>query len=278
MREKTLVIAALLSLGLHGGALALGMVLGDGGEKLPMVTVVELISLSRHPGREAKACGPGNVTPARALEAVKKKIEVEEEASKEGPMTKVAPEKASSAKPANKPDAPLPKKTPNLEPSVENSRFALRKSSPLSKEVSVPLAGESREAATAAAKILIPGASAPEPKEAVGDGLNWASQKAGVAGKVDLSGVPVAYADNPPPRYPHLARRRGWQGLVWLQVWVSEKGQVVDVRIEKSCGHEILDRAALDAVRNWRFEPARKGLLKAAGEARVPVRFELLES
>ncbi len=83
------------------------------------------------------------------------------------------------------------------------------------------------------------------------------------------------YADNPPPAYPRLARRRGWQGEVLLQVRVGSSGKVLTARVERSTGYPVLDRAALEAVRDWRFRPARRGLLPVESEVRVPVRFRL---
>ena len=89
-----------------------------------------------------------------------------------------------------------------------------------------------------------------------------------------LEALPL-YAENPPPHYPHLARERGWQGEVMLQVRVGAAGEVQAVRVQHSCGYPILDRAALEAVRAWRFLPARRGPLAVESEVRVPVRFRL---
>jgi protein TonB len=90
--------------------------------------------------------------------------------------------------------------------------------------------------------------------------------------------VPVAYASNPLPKYPRIARRKGWEGKVWLHVRVSAVGLVEEVTVERSSGYKSLDRAALKAVQNWRFYPVQQGLIPVAGEARVPVRFEIQES
>jgi protein TonB len=56
---------------------------------------------------------------------------------------------------------------------------------------------------------------------------------------------------------------------------VGEKGEVVDLKIFQSSGYAILDRASLKAVRNWRFEPARRGPRPIAMWVKVPVRFKL---
>lgn len=48
--------------------------------------------------------------------------------------------------------------------------------------------------------------------------------------------------------YPAAARRRGLEGEVKLKIWVDEDGRIVDVAVHKSSGHEVLDRAAIEAV------------------------------
>jgi TonB family protein len=58
---------------------------------------------------------------------------------------------------------------------------------------------------------------------------------------------------NPPPDYPPVARRRGWQGTVVLALEVDAAGAVVRVEVRRSSGHAVLDAAAVAAVRDWRF-------------------------
>lgn len=83
------------------------------------------------------------------------------------------------------------------------------------------------------------------------------------------------YGDNAHPAYPPLARLRGYQGVVVLFVEVLADGRVGQVSIRRSAGHEILDRAALEAVRTWRFEPGRKEGRAVTMSVEVPVRFVL---
>jgi len=90
----------------------------------------------------------------------------------------------------------------------------------------------------------------------------------------DADAVP-RYGDNAHPAYPPLARLRGYQGVVVLFVEVLVDGRVGQVGIRRSAGHEILDRAALEAVRAWRFEPGRKEGRAVTMSVEVPVRFVL---
>jgi len=77
----------------------------------------------------------------------------------------------------------------------------------------------------------------------------------------------------PQPDYPRASLRRGEQGEVLLLVKVDAAGRVDDVEILSSSQHRRLDRAAVSAVRRWRFEPAVRGGQAVAGELRVPISF-----
>lgn len=60
-----------------------------------------------------------------------------------------------------------------------------------------------------------------------------------------------------------------------LKVLVSRQGTALKIEIAHSSGHEILDKAAADAVRNWHFVPARKGNSPMEEWVQVPVAFRL---
>lgn len=85
----------------------------------------------------------------------------------------------------------------------------------------------------------------------------------------------VAYLHTPLPAYPSSARRSGQQGVVLARVLVSREGSPNQVRLAKSSGFEALDQAALEAVKGWRFVPARQGAEPVASWIEVPVRFRL---
>ena len=83
------------------------------------------------------------------------------------------------------------------------------------------------------------------------------------------------YLDNPKPAYPMVARRRGLEGTVRLEVRVSAEGIPTSVKVRDSAGHEALDEAATTAVWHWRFVPARRGGEAVEGVVVVPIRFRL---
>lgn len=65
----------------------------------------------------------------------------------------------------------------------------------------------------------------------------------------------------PKPRYPRKALRRGIQGSVLVKIFIDESGIPYDSKILKSSGHKILDDAALKGALDWRFKPARRGVV-----------------
>lgn len=83
------------------------------------------------------------------------------------------------------------------------------------------------------------------------------------------------YDDNAAPAYPWQARLRGDQGMVLLSVLVDRRGQVSDLRVERSSGSRALDEAATEAVRRWTFRPGRRGAEPIESWVQVPVRFRL---
>lgn len=85
----------------------------------------------------------------------------------------------------------------------------------------------------------------------------------------------AAYLSNPKPAYPMLSRRSGEEGRVMLRVMVEANGLPSKVDIEKSSGYPRLDEAALEAVRKWKFVPARRGTEAVAESVLVPLSFGL---
>ena len=92
--------------------------------------------------------------------------------------------------------------------------------------------------------------------------------------KLTREAIPI-YDKNPSPEYPLIARRRGFQGTVVLEVLVDRNGRVGDLRIFKSSGYKVLDSAAEESVREWIFKPAIKGNEKVEMWVRIPVCFQL---
>jgi protein TonB len=63
--------------------------------------------------------------------------------------------------------------------------------------------------------------------------------------------------------------------VVLLAVEVDAGGRARSVALARTSGYPRLDRAAIEAVRRWRFKPAIRAGIPAASEVTVPVRFSL---
>ncbi len=83
------------------------------------------------------------------------------------------------------------------------------------------------------------------------------------------------YLNNPRPPYPMVARRMGFHGKVILNVEVLAEGKAGQVLLHQSCGHDILDNAAIQTVKTWRFTPARRLGQPVTQWFLVPIRFSL---
>jgi protein TonB len=93
---------------------------------------------------------------------------------------------------------------------------------------------------------------------------------------------PRAPADRAPspvarlqPAYPPAAFRARAEGTVLVRAEVDAAGNPVDVTIARRSGSRELDRAARDAVRGWKFEPAIRDGKTVAATVEVPVEFKL---
>jgi protein TonB len=82
------------------------------------------------------------------------------------------------------------------------------------------------------------------------------------------------YLHNPAPAYPAQSRRLKEEGTVLLHVRVSVEGTPLSVEIRNSSGFERLDEAGLQAVRQWRFVPAKRGSENVAASVLVPIQFK----
>jgi periplasmic protein TonB len=90
-----------------------------------------------------------------------------------------------------------------------------------------------------------------------------------------LTRGPLALPGNPMPAYPQAAREDGLEGPVDLRVEVTAQGQVRQVDWARRSGILLLDLAARDAVRQWRFQPALQAGEPVAGSLHVVIRFRL---
>jgi protein TonB len=77
------------------------------------------------------------------------------------------------------------------------------------------------------------------------------------------------------PHYPQAAQVRGLEGWVDLMLKVAPTGEVIDAQVRDREGSRSFERAALLAVRQWRYEPNAAGSSAPALEIPVRVAFKL---
>lgn len=87
--------------------------------------------------------------------------------------------------------------------------------------------------------------------------------------------LPRQASNNRPPSYPLEALSANIEGVVTVRATIDAAGSVAEVELSQSSGTESLDRAALVAVRGWRFAPGRKAGLAIKTVVLVPVRFTI---
>lgn len=90
---------------------------------------------------------------------------------------------------------------------------------------------------------------------------------------LDASVIPPQRVKGESPPYPEEARRFRLQGSVTVDMLVDEEGRVQDPHVIESAS-EVLDRAVLNAVRLWRYEPARKNGVKVRVRIQAKTTFQ----
>ncbi len=176
------------------------------------------------------------------------------------PKPSVAPQPPAPPQPVKKPEQikpqvkPIPKKLP---PIVQKAPDAAPAEKFVEQQSAAPISTSASSASTASTSKAEPATSNPEP-------FTEANFRAN-------------YASNPKPDYPAIAKSRDWQGKVMLRVQVSADGLSESVRVEKSSGHDMLDDCAVEAVKRWRFIPAKRGETPVASSVLVPINFSLTD-
>ena len=180
------------------------------------------------------------------------------------PQPKVEPAPPEEPKPKPKVEAkPVPRK-PQAEPPAP------------ARELQAPVerAPVSETALSAPPVEPAPEAASVEPGTGIASGTTGTG-KGGGGAPVVAPRFDVAYLNNPRPEYPRTSRRMGEQGKVLLHVFVNATGQAEKIEIRNSSGHARLDESAREAVRRWKFVPARQGDQPVSAWVLVPISFVL---
>ena len=78
-----------------------------------------------------------------------------------------------------------------------------------------------------------------------------------------------------PPEYPRKAARAGKEGWVKLEFTITRDGNVTDASVVDARPRRVFNRAALRAIRKWRFKPKIKGGKPVARRATQIIEFNL---
>jgi protein TonB len=193
--------------------------------------------------------------PARTLDVALVRVEPPR------PLTAAPSEaKRTPAATTRRPAQPVPKREEAPKPQMPAQRS--------------PALSELRLSAESAMTVAAPAVEAPESSTVTRPPATATAPRDRVLPSVP-PGFNAEYLRNPAPRYPLIARRNGEQGTVTLRVLVTREGVPAQVSVEKSSGSGHLDGAALDAVKTWRFVPARRGAEAVEAWVLVPVVFKL---
>ena len=76
--------------------------------------------------------------------------------------------------------------------------------------------------------------------------------------------------------YPLLARRKGWQGVVKLQVHIESDGRISRLHVEQTSGYPVLDRAALQSLQLASVPDAAQWMQGQAIDIIIPVEYRLV--
>jgi protein TonB len=87
--------------------------------------------------------------------------------------------------------------------------------------------------------------------------------------------LPPVFKTNAALEYPARAVQLRLEGEVMLELRVTVDGSVKDVKVLRSSGHEILDRAAVKSVKSWKGQPAMRRGQAVETVERLPIRFRL---
>lgn len=107
----------------------------------------------------------------------------------------------------------------------------------------------------------------------------WKEAKAGA---LFTSGTPSADFVLPslkeaplPIRYPRWAVREGWEGNFVIAIEILKTGEVGRWEVMESTQHPLLDQAATEAVRQWKFNPATELGKPIVSCIQIPIHFRL---
>jgi protein TonB len=116
-----------------------------------------------------------------------------------------------------------------------------------------------------------------EAASASGGGVSEAAPVQDASAPLLVAARPATISRRVNPVVPIEARRARIHGTVVLAVTVSPDGIPSAVDVHRSSGHLMLDRAAQEALWQWRFDPAQRGGVPVEERIAVPITFRIVD-
>jgi len=231
------------------------------------VSLLPLMKEEREPLRKVENRYKVRSEEREALKLVEKK---QTEIKSEPPVTSHEERKVSQVE---KVEVALPKQeqepvtTPPVQSEVKIVSIGEPRPSPSNNE-KIQMGGKKEE------KVVL--ASLGNPVSSVNPSeKSWMAMKSPSLSESEIVFAQPRYSENPKPLYPQEARKKGYEGEVLLRVEVLSNGRVGVIEVRRSSGHEVLDRSAITAMKQWRFVPAKKGETPVPAWVNIPVTFQL---
>lgn len=121
-----------------------------------------------------------------------------------------------------------------------------------------------------------PGDSSGAAGQGSGDGSGSAGEGAGAGNGIGNPAVPPRIIYHREPVYPSSARNREIEGTTMVRLLIGAAGAVEASSVEKSSGSRELDAAAVKALKEWRFVPAKDSFGRSMRcYVYIPVNFHL---
>ncbi|MFQ5596673.1 MAG: energy transducer TonB [Nitrospiria bacterium] len=202
-------------------------------------------------------------------------------ASRSIPIRLLRP-RPSSKHTLTKPVIPRPLSKTNLKPPKPPSATPAAPSPPLQKTLSTPKLRPRSQMKTGRPKQLSPQAASPpaarnRPAETIETPkpVSAEVEEAPPPGPVLRPFRALKGGYQVMPVYPMAARREKREGEVLLKVEILESGGIGNLEVLRSSQSADLDAAAIEAVKQWRFDPAMRNGVPVQQITLLPIRFSL---
>ncbi len=104
-------------------------------------------------------------------------------------------------------------------------------------------------------KVVQKPVAKPQPKVQTQNIAKNSAKQQMKGGKPLVSSSSIKFIKNPAPKRPRIAHRNKWTGNSVVMVEIDQRGNPVKVVLERSSGHDVLDKAALEAARGVKIHP-----------------------